>query len=131
MLPDKDYEIMIFKAERDYKSGILLSKSELEDQAVYHFQQAGEKALKAYLMFENSKIPKTHDLTMLIDICVEIDKNFEQFYEKAENLTPYSTAFRYMDIGLGLIPDAELIREAEQDSKDILEFVKSKFKEKK
>jgi HEPN domain-containing protein len=42
---------MLFKAERDLRSACILNDSELEDQALYHYQQAGEKALKAYLIY--------------------------------------------------------------------------------
>ena len=43
-IPTKDWDIMLFKAERDLKSAHILNNSELEDQALYHYQQAGEKA---------------------------------------------------------------------------------------
>ena len=48
MKPTKDYEIMLFKAERDFQSGKILYENELEESAIYHYQQAGEKALKAF-----------------------------------------------------------------------------------
>jgi len=125
--PTKDFEIMLFKAERDYKSGLILMESELEDQAIYHYQQSGEKALKTFLIFNKSKVPKNHDLTDILDKCILIDKSFEELYESAENLTPYSTAFRYMDTGFGLVPSSDLLEEAKDDSYKILNFVKEKI----
>ena len=126
-VPTKDFEIMYFKAERDFKSAEILIESELEDKAIYHFQQAGEKSLKAYLIYNKTRVPKSHDLTVILDSCVEIDKSFEQLYEEYENLTPYSTAFRYMDTGMGIIPSHDLLDEAEKDSRKILMFVKKKI----
>ncbi|UUV18842.1 HEPN domain-containing protein [Fusobacteria bacterium ZRK30] len=126
-IPIKDSEIMLFKAERDYKSGIILLDSELEDQAIYHFQQAGEKALKSILFFYKAKVPKNHDLSNVLDKIIELDKEFEKLYESAENLTPYSTAYRYMDTGFGLVPSHDLVEEAKNDSLKILEFVKNKL----
>ena len=41
-MPTKDWEIMLFKAERDLQSARILNSSELEDLAIYHYQQAGE-----------------------------------------------------------------------------------------
>ena len=76
-VPTKDFEIMYFKAEKDFKSAQVLIESELEDQAIYHFQQAGEKALKTYLIFHKTRIAKTHDLTAILDSCIEIDGSFE------------------------------------------------------
>jgi len=125
--PTKDFEIMLFKAERDYKSALLLMESELEDQSIYHFQQAGEKALKTFLIFKKSKVPKNHDLTDILEKCIALDKDFEVLYDQAENLTPYSTAFRYMDTGFGLVPSNDLLEEAKEDSLKILNYVKEKL----
>ncbi len=33
-MPTKDWEIMIFKAKRDYKSALVLIDSELEDKVI-------------------------------------------------------------------------------------------------
>lgn len=126
-MPTKDWEIMLFKSERDFKSAEILNSSELEDQAIYHFQQAGEKALKAFLIYKKTKIPKSHDLSAILDKCVELDIDFEFLYDSAENLTPFSTAFRYMDVGFGLVPSTDVINEAREDSSKIIDFVKSKL----
>jgi HEPN domain-containing protein len=126
-IPTKDWDIMLFKAERDLKSAHILNNSELEDQALYHYQQAGEKALKAYLIYNKSKTPKSHDLSAILDKCVELDSSFEHLYNSAENLTPFSTAFRYMDTGMGVLPSPDLVSEAEEDSQKIFDFVKKKI----
>lgn len=127
-IPTKDWEVMLFKADRDFKSANILNDSELEDKAIYHYQQAGEKALKAYLIFNKSKTPKSHDLSAILDKCVDLDSSFEILYDSAENLTPFSTAFRYMDMGMGILPTPDLVVEAKEDSNKILNFVKLKIK---
>ena len=126
-IPTKDWEIMLFKAERDLQSALILSESALEEQAIYHYQQAGEKALKAYLLYNKSKTPKSHDLSDILDRCVKLDSSFELLYDSAENLTPFSTAFRYMDTGMGILPSPDLVDEAKKDSQEILSFVKKKI----
>lgn len=126
-MPTKDWEVMYFKAERDFKSAEILNKSELGDQAIYHLQQAGEKALKAFLIYKNVKLVRSHDLSAILDKCVAIDNDFELLYDSAENLTPFSTAFRYMDIGFGLIPSSDVVSEAKEDSYKIINFVKNKL----
>ncbi|GEM_PF-3716381 len=35
----------------------------------FHCQQAAEKALKAYLVFLEIRVPKTHDLDYLLELC--------------------------------------------------------------
>lgn len=127
--PIKDFEVMLFKSERDFKSGNILLDGEMEEQAIYHFQQAGEKALKSFLIFHKKKLTKTHDLTNLLEKCIEINSCFEEFYDSAEILTPYATIFRYMDVGYGLIPDRELVEEAKESAEKILNFIKLKLKD--
>lgn len=127
MKPTKDYEIMLFKAERDYQSGKVLYENELEEGAIYHYQQAAEKALKAFLIFNKNKVPKTHDLTSVLDICIEFDSKFETLYDACEKLTPYATIFRYMDTGYGLTPTHDIVDEAKNEAFAILQFVKKEI----
>lgn len=127
MKPTKDYEIMLFKAERDFQSGKILYENELEESAIYHYQQAGEKALKSFLIFHKNKVPKTHDLTSILDNCINIDLEFEVLYDACEKLTPYATIFRYMDTGYGLVPTHDILEEAKTEALEILNFVKNKI----
>lgn len=127
MKPTKDYEIMLFKAERDYQSGKVLYENELEEGAIYHYQQAAEKALKAFLIFNKSKVPKTHDLTSILDICIDLNSKFEVLYDACEKLTPYATIFRYMDTGYGLTPTHDIVDEAKNEAFAILQFVKNEI----
>ncbi len=64
---------------------------------LFHAQQCAEKALKSYLVLKKGSIKKTHDLIRLIDICMEVDKNFEVLRPLAAELNPYETAGRYPD----------------------------------
>ncbi|MGL6131748.1 MAG: HEPN domain-containing protein [Fusobacteriaceae bacterium] len=127
MKPIKDYEVMLFKAERDFQSGKILYENELEEGAIYHYQQAAEKALKAFLIFNKSKVPKTHDLTNVLDLCVEFNTKFKVLYDACEKLTPYATIFRYMDTGYGLTPSHDIIDEAKNEALSILTFVKNQI----
>ncbi len=63
--------------------------------AVYHCQQSLEKGLKAYLTHHDVLFKKTHDLTVLVRLCMEFDERFESLLDAAEILTPYATQFRY------------------------------------
>lgn len=119
----KDHEIMMFKAKRDYEAAILLYRNELEEQAIYQFHQSAEKALKSYLIYKKTRLIKTHDLTMLLD------SSFEFLRNETENLTPYATIYRYMDMGFGLSPDTDKIEESKMDSIKVIEFIEEKFKE--
>ncbi|AWI79780.1 nucleotidyltransferase [Parazoarcus communis] len=57
--------------------------------------QAAEKALKAILASNGETIPKTHDLRLLIERCVALDRSMEPLRNACDELPPYATEFRY------------------------------------
>ncbi len=65
------------------------------DTAVYHCQQAVEKALKAFLTYHDAEFGKTHDLTELVEVCFTIAPAFDSWRGVAAILTPYAVLFRY------------------------------------
>lgn len=85
------------RAQRD----LLIAERALEgeptlaDQAAYHAQQAGEKALKGFLAANNRPLRKTHNVEWLVEQCHGIDVTFGQHRAAARTLNPYSTLFRY------------------------------------
>ena len=57
------------KAESDYQLSVSLMrrrKTPVHDQTCFHFQQSGEKYLKARLEEANIRFPKSHDLEELL-----------------------------------------------------------------
>jgi HEPN domain-containing protein len=67
----------------------------LFDVVVYHCQQSAEKAFKAYLVYQEVILQKTHNLVVLLESCLTFDISFEILRDSAEVLTPYGTEFRY------------------------------------
>ena len=65
------------------------------DTAIYHCQQAAEKALKGWLTWRGITVVKTHDLIRLAADAADDTPEFVMFEEAAETLTPYVSAFRY------------------------------------
>lgn len=63
--------------------------------AAYHCQQAAEKALKALIASTGERIPKTHDLRVLVERCAMIDGSLSAICAACEELSPYATEFRY------------------------------------
>ena len=53
----------------------------------YLCEQAAEKALKGYLVYQNVEPPKTHILKLLCKMCTDIDKSFEEITKQCGNLT--------------------------------------------
>jgi len=114
----------IEKAERDLASALRLldGTPPYLDTAVYHCQQAGEKALKAFLAHRRQPIRRVHDLVLLVDTCVGLDASFSRLEEAADILTPYGTAFRYP--GSSTEPLLAEALEAVDCAKRILDHVK-------
>lgn len=85
------------KAQRDLASAQRLADKSgpLLDTAVYHCQQAAEKALKAFLVYHDIRVPKTHDLVELIAAAAATTPDYGALATSAERLTQYATLFRY------------------------------------
>jgi HEPN domain-containing protein len=85
------------KASHDLAAARLLGASHppILDVAAYHCQQAAEKALKAYLVFYDQRVAKTHDVGLLLDQVTIIEPGFESWRDMADRLTPLATLYRY------------------------------------
>ena len=90
----------------------------------YHSQQAAEKIIKCYLVFHGIEPPKTHDIQLLLEKCLEINLDFDDIYNDATTLTNYAVRIRY-PFELELTEqDAE---RALQIAKKVMDFVKSQL----
>jgi len=67
----------------------------LVEDALFHCQQAVEKALKAFLAWNDRPFRKTHSLEELGRECCTIDVGLETSVDEAAPLTEYAWAFRY------------------------------------
>ncbi|MGC8874680.1 MAG: HEPN domain-containing protein [Chloroflexia bacterium] len=65
------------------------------ESAVFHCQQAVEKAWKAFLVWHVVPFRKTRDLRELGEACVAMDGSLKAVAERAEQLTPLAWVFRY------------------------------------
>ena len=86
------------KAEEDYQTALVLAqkkKSFFFNTICFHCQQSAEKYLKAYLALLQIPFPKTHDLILLRQICVNQGADFEVIAELILSLNPYSVEYRY------------------------------------
>ena len=88
----------IFRANEDYAVIKRLEKSGIEfytSTICFHAQQAVEKYLKAFLIFNDIDFPRTHDVDYLLLECQKIDdKNFDL---DLKSLTEFGVSVRYPD----------------------------------
>ena len=87
---NKDFAIvMLTDGERDFNIGISLIKENYFDKAIYHFQQAVEKAIKSVLI-SFGEFKKTHFVGgILIDVLKNIELEVE-WKEKLYNIAKIS-----------------------------------------
>jgi len=118
----------IKKAESDLKIGLgeMESENPATDAICFHMQQCVEKYLKAFLIFKNQEIVKTHDIALLLKKCVELDEEFMILFEKEiDILTDYAIEIRYPDDFY--FPSIEETKKAIEKAKDVKNFVLSKL----
>ena len=93
----KPHEEWLEKAHHDLLSAIALADSQhhLYDTAVYHTQQAAEKALKAFLVFNNQEVPHTHNVRVLLTRCCVFNASLNELAHQVILVAPYDTLYRY------------------------------------
>lgn len=113
------------------------AKTNLEDlqthyfaQICFHFQQAAEKYLKAYIVAKRLEFKKIHELPTLVQTCQQADPDFSQFQEECDFLTEFYFEPRYPVI----LPVSNITREmaekAQEAAQRIGDFVKEKLRSK-
>lgn len=65
------------------------------DTGIYHCQQAVEKSVKGWLVYNDQSFEKTHDLRLLVTQASEAEPKFADWFDVAEQISPYATAYRY------------------------------------
>lgn len=87
----------IVKADEDYE----FARINLEEgknffgQICFHFQQAAEKYLKAFIVAHELEFRKIHELPLLLKICMSKDSSFHEIREECEFLTAFYIDTRY------------------------------------
>jgi HEPN domain-containing protein len=113
----------LVKAKNDLASAKVLAEAAqpLRDTAIYHCQQAAEKALKAGLAWKEKPLQRTHDLEILLNQASEECSVLESLRDAVELLTPYAVEYRYP--GDVVEPAAEELEEALAAAASILTTV--------
>jgi len=116
----------LFRANEDIAVIENLFESSPESYAstiCFHAQQAVEKFLKAFLVFNNIDFPKTHDLDFLLIECQKFSKS--DFDIDLGSLTDFGVSVRYPDDFY--IPDKEETTKYRDIALKIKKLVESKI----
>jgi len=90
----------------------------------FHCQQAAEKYLKAFLVYNDQEPPKTHDLTELIKLCCDFDTDFSSLNDKCNFLLPFAVRTRYPG---GIDPEENDMKIALTYADDVIKYAKAKI----
>lgn len=117
----------IRKADEDfaYAKTSLEKGLDFPAQICFHFHQAAEKYLKAYIVANELEFQRIHDLTKLLQTCSGKDSEFENLERGLSELNPFYIETRYPDFsGMVNQSDAE---NALKTVSEVASFVKSKL----
>jgi HEPN domain-containing protein len=84
-----------------------------------------EKCLKAFLTAANRHVEKTHDLTRLVELCSQVEEDFQRLRDIAVQLTDYAVAGRYPDDWEDM--SVEEARAAVESAVEAMAFVRRKL----
>ena len=90
------------------------------NQACFHAQQAGEKCLKALLLYTEGKFPKTHSLTELLMLASLKDDSLLGLKNDCLYLDQFYVPTRYPDAPLGSLPEGQPYKEDAKKAMEIL-----------
>lgn len=120
----KSVEDWLSKADQDMRAAQRLQGDEsLFEATCFHYHQAAEKYLKAFLDSLNARVPRTHDLETLLGLCAESHPEFSRLADEALYLNPFYIAARYPVPG-PLPASEERLKKAEAAATKIAETVK-------
>lgn len=99
MADEKQTEVQIWlrKADNDFRGAEIDLDADppLVEDALFHCQQATEKAMKAFLTANDTIFRKTHDLDELASSCEKLNSSLKVTLDPARELTVFAWEFRY------------------------------------
>ena len=128
MVDSTDFNKWLKRASQDLRTASNNLQDDpvfLADAICYSCQQAAEKAMKAYLLSQRRKVPNTHDLRYLLQLCRSFDSEVDSLQEAIRELSEYAVEARYPGDNFGDIT-ADDAKQAYECSGTVVEYVSSR-----
>ena len=95
----RDSTLFFAMARKDFKAMRNMLDADAFDEEIFgfHAQQAIEKALKAWLASRDVMFPRTHDLSLLMNLLAEAGEDIEPFFDLIE-YNAFAIQFRYENL---------------------------------
>ena len=116
------------KADNDFKAGSdeLATENPATDTVCFHMQQCVEKYLKAFLVNNNIEIPKTHNIALILQKCIDTEDRFISLKMIGlDILTSYAVQTRYPDDFY--MPSMEESIQAKEMAIKVRDFIREVF----
>lgn len=129
MVDKAHHQHWLKEANRDFRYASWSLKNAEEDFysfILFHFQQAVEKYLKAYIVFKKLPFKKIHDLPELIAVIKKKDPSFKKIEKEAIFLNDFYTDTRY-PVYWPSGHTKKLAQKAKKAAKTIKELVEKKI----
>ena len=91
-------------ARRDVQAADVLRQNGIYEESCFHAQQAAEKALKAFLVYNGQTPPRLHDLLDLLTRCLTFDTTLNAFRAECTTLNQYYAPTCYPDAAAAVSP---------------------------
>ena len=88
---------------RDVQAADVLRRNGIYEESCFHSQQAAEKALKAFLLYNGQTPPRIHDLADLLTRCLTFDTTLNAFRAECTTLNQYYAPTRYPDVAAAIL----------------------------
>jgi len=103
-MSENKFNLWLKEAKSDFKAGEVLLKQKIFHLAVFHFVQAGEKAIKALLYLNNTR-PWGHSVTALLEEYEDLGKTVNVNVKNAAlELEPHYIASSYPGDSMNTAP---------------------------
>ncbi len=121
-----DTRAWLAQANRDLRRVQLLLAADPPDVegALFHSQQAAEKALKGFLTWHDIAFRMVHELGEIGRQCLQADPTLAGLLQSANSLTKYAVRFRYP--GAPYEPTLEEARDVAALAGDVVEAITSR-----
>jgi len=105
-----DARAWLAKAAQDLRRVEILLAAEPPDPegALFHSQQAAEKAIKGFLTWHDVPFRRVHEIDEIGRQCVGVDSSLADLMGRADALTKYAWRFRYPGAAYGPTVDEGL-----------------------
>lgn len=114
------------KGMHDFSDAVLLLRNGgYTDTICFHCQQAAEKYIKGFLVFNRVKPKLVHNLLVLLRQCFKVDSSFKDLSDECRLLTQYYIESRY-PLGAPILYTKEEAEGALKAGERIINFIKEK-----